>query len=123
MGYYTRHILTVRNIHDNEQFRLLSEELKERDLIGYAFDYGNYDNDRHEAIFYAYEDVKWYDHDKDMIMIAEKFPNMYFELEGEGEEYGDLWREYYHDMDCEHCCGEIIFEAPKRIKWKELIAF
>ena len=123
MGYYTEHTLNVRKIKDKSQYEQLYEELKKRDLIGYAFDSGSYSENNHEATFYTYDSVKWYDHAVDMLHIAEKFPNMYFELEGSGEEFGDFWREYYHDMDIECCRGEIIFEQPKKIQWNDLIKF
>ena len=123
MGYYTEYSLTARKVRNQTQFEEIHEELRKRDLIGYAFDSGTYDDKNHEAVFGCYDSAKWYEHSKDMIMIAEKFPNVYFELEGEGEEYGDFWREYYHDMDIEFCRGEIIFEQPKKVQWKDLIPF
>ena len=123
MGYYTEHTLTVRKVRDKSQFEDLCDALKSKELIGYAFDEGSYNDKRHEAYFSCYDCVKWYDHPKDMVMIAEKFPNMYFELEGAGEEFGDFWREYYHDMDVESCRGDIIYEEPKKIQWKDLIPF
>ena len=58
-----------------------------------------------------------------MVAVAEKFPKMYFELEGVGEEFGDFWKEYYHDMDIETCRGEIVYEQPKKVQWTELVRF
>jgi len=123
MGYYTNYNMTVRKVRDKAQFEDLYVELKHRDLIGYAFEEGSYNDKRHEAFFGSYDSAKWYRHAEDMVMIAEKFPNMYFELEGAGEEFGDFWREYYHDMDVETCRGDIIYEEPKKIQWKDLIPF
>ena len=123
MGYYTEHTLTARCIKNKDQFEQLCQELKRRDLIGYASETGLYAEKSREAIFYPYDSAKWYDHSVDMLHIAEKFPNMYFELEGSGEDFGDFWREYYHDMDIECCRGDVIFEQPKKIQWNQLIKF
>lgn len=123
MGYYTKYTLTVRKIKNEEWFKKLQEELRSRELIGYAFDEGHYSEKNKEAIFYMYDECKWYNHAEDMVMIAEKFPKMYFQLEGFGEEFQDFWHEYYHDMDVEVCHGEIVFEQPKKVQWTELIPF
>lgn len=123
MGYYTDYSLDVREIKDQNQFDDLVMELKKLDLVRSVFDEGRYNSDRHDAYFSCYEEAKWYNHAKDMLHISEKFPNMYFELEGNGEEFGDFWREYWHDGECEACRGEIVYEQPKKIPWQELGAF
>ena len=121
MGYTTKHSLTALNVRDEEQFNEITEEMKKRDLIGYAFVHGCYAG--HEAFFDPYDFVKWYNHRSDMIAIAEKFPNVYFELEGWGEDHGDFWREYYHDMESESCYGEVVFERPRKIQWDKAMVF
>ena len=123
MGYYTEHSLTVRNVKSKEEFDELSEFLKEKELIGYAFSEGTYVPNYKEAEFLCFDSVKWYDHSACMVQVAEKFPTMYFELEGVGEEFGDFWKEYYHDMDIEECRGEIVYEQPKKVQWNDLIRF
>lgn len=123
MGYYTEHTMTVRNVLNKDQYEALKEEMESRDLIGYAFDEGSYDEKNHEVFFGCYDSAKWYDHPTDMVAIAEKFPNMFFELCGAGEEFGDFWKEYYHDMDVETCRGDVVFEKPHKIPWDRLIKF
>lgn len=56
------------------------------------------------------EEMKWYDATHDMIQLSEKFPDVIFTLEGHGEEFGDVWREYYKNGACQHCKGTITFE-------------
>lgn len=123
MGYHTEHNLTVRNVRSEKEFEKLSNLLKEMELIGYAFSEGEYIPNNYEAYFPCYEDCKWYEHSEQMVGIAEEFPTMYFELEGIGENFGDFWKEYYHDMDIEVCRGEIVYEQPKKVQWTELIPF
>lgn len=41
------------------------------------------------------DSCKWYDHEADMIQMSREFPDILFELTGEGEEAGDLWRKYF----------------------------
>ena len=123
MGYMTEHNLSARNIKDMNQFLELNDELKNREIIGYALEDGVYDKYGKTAEFNCFEPCKWYKHSEDMVMIAEKFPNIYFELEGNGESFGDFWREYYHDMDVERCNGEIVYEQPKKIQWNKLLRF
>lgn len=123
MGYYTEHNLEVRKIRDKSQFEELETYLEEKDIINYALCQGHYNEETKEAYFTCYGEAKWYDHPQDMVAVAEKFPNMYFMLEGVGEEFGDFWREYYHDMDIEECRGEIIYEEPHKVQWKDLRPF
>lgn len=121
MNYYTAYKLTVRKLKSKEQFVELSNFLKEKEIIGYALCDGSYDPDHREAVFYPFEQVTWYKHAEDMVMIAESFSKLYFELEGVGEDIGDFWKEYYHDMDIEYCRGEVVYEQPKKVAWQELV--
>lgn len=122
MGYYTRYSLNVRNIRTEEQFKNLEKTLKMYDLIRYVFETGFYDPKHNEAEFQCYEEQKWIDHERDMEEIAEKFPDMYFRLNGIGQDIGDYWCEYYHNNQSENCIGEIVYEQPRKIEWdKELV--
>ena len=121
MSYDTEFKLTARKLRNKDQFDKLVEELTRKDILHYALDEGHYDEMHHEAEFYPTEGVHWYQHAEDMVGIAESFPNVYFELEGVGETFGDFWKEYYHDMDVERCFGEIVYEQPKKVKWNDLL--
>ena len=121
MGYFTQHTLTARRLRNEDQFNELQKELNNRELIHYALNDGDYNDRYKEAEFPCYDEAKWYEHSKDMVMISERFPNVYFELYGEGEEHGDYWKEYYHDGECEFCRGEIVYEQPKKVQWNDLL--
>ena len=55
-------------------------------------------------------ECKWYDHEEDMRSFSEKYPTILFELEGEGEENGDHWFEYYLNGKMQRCKAIITFE-------------
>ena len=123
MEYFTKFKLSVRNVRSEERFNELVQTLKDKEIISYALCEGTYYSNSKEALFEPFEETRWYEHTDHMISIAEKFPEMYFELEGHGEEDGDFWRMYFHDMDIETCLGEVVFEQPRSIDWNALLVF
>ncbi|MGL5749760.1 MAG: hypothetical protein ACRCXT_04485 [Paraclostridium sp.] len=81
MGYYTDYKLKLENASD-EQF----DEIKEYfygEYLGYIFDGG--------------VNVKWYDHDTDMIKLSSKYKSVKFILTGIGEDGADVWIKKYKD--------------------------
>lgn len=94
MGYYTCHELTIKNANENQLLEIF-EYMKANEDDYYGLALGDIPSD-----YYEYPcDVKWYDHEKDMIVLAAKFPYATFILHGEGEEPGDIWEEMYHGFD------------------------
>lgn len=43
------------------------------------------------------ESCKWYSHTQDLRLFSKTYPDVVFELHGEGEETGDIWNEYFKD--------------------------
>lgn len=78
MGYLTRFNLEI--IEGNDSTTDYKREISE--IAGY------YD------LFFD-EPCKWYDHHEDMIEYSKLHPKTLFKLEGIGEEYGDMWHEYF----------------------------
>lgn len=104
MGYYTCHNLKIHQI-DNEKELTFSEIIKLKTLIDEYIK-------SHEAIEYAVglidtewecDSCKWYDHHEDMVEMSKAFPNVVFELEGDGEESGDIWKTYYKNGKSQDC--------------------
>jgi len=85
MGYYTDYDLSVSFSNDSVLKRIVDEELIDENF--------NYTDGDSELCLHS----KWYDHKKDMLRISAMFPGVLFTLSGEGEEAGDMWREYYRD--------------------------
>ena len=82
MGYYTSYSL---EINDESEREAIVCELRAKEVIDYALTSSLGTND----------DVKWYSCSEDMKDVSEKFPDVLFTLSGEGEEHGDLWKEYF----------------------------
>lgn len=60
------------------------------------------------------DSMKWYEHEGEMCEISKLFPDYYFCLHGDGEEYDDIWKEYYHNGECVRAQGyiEVYYEEP-----------
>lgn len=58
------------------------------------------------------DSIKWYEHQEDMRKVARAFPDVKFELYGEGEDREDTWVEYYWDNKFDSAIARIIFDDP-----------
>jgi hypothetical protein len=102
MGYYTYFSLSTNATED-----------KEREIALWMIDNLDYFSFcSKERVSKSYEpldyvvgsdSMKWYDHEDDMRKVAAAFPDVKFELYGEGEERDDIWREFYWNdrFDCD----------------------
>lgn len=90
MGYYTRYDLTN-----------LSDEVIEKvnEISGYNFS-NSYESDG----------CKWYNRIEDMKEVSLLFPNQLLQIEGEGEESGDIWKAYFKNGKCQVCEAKITFD-------------
>ena len=93
MGYYTRYKLEV-----------LSGDVDENELAVLFEKITDYPYDMLE------DDMKWYDHKKHMVTISREYPNAIFELSGEGEEAGDLWKQYFKNGEMQVAEAKITFD-------------
>ena len=64
------------------------------------------------------DSVKWYEYDIDMKTLSKAFPEIIFTLSGEGEESGDVWKNYYKNGKKQADPGIITFAGfdPKKLK-------
>jgi hypothetical protein len=56
--------------------------------------------------------VSWQEEEYDKVMkeISKEYPNVIFELSGEGEERGDIWKNYYVNGKIQKCQARIVFD-------------
>lgn len=103
MGYYTAFELTVSPIDSSSVISELTKERIEReiDLLN-VFEH-NHDYD----VWYGY--AKWYDWEKDMLLLSSKFPNILFQLNGHGDSVDDFWIAYFLYGASQFCPGEIVY--------------
>jgi hypothetical protein len=92
MGYYTKFRIAVDNAQGD---------------IDYDMQVAHFDGDDEAYVtdfigFNPFDDsCKWYDYDIDMRRLSKKHPFVIFTLDGEGEESGDIWRNYYYFGKCQ----------------------
>lgn len=90
MGYYTEYKLEIINGDESVDYK------KE---IGEISGYENVESDP----------IKWYDNVRDMKTLSNKYPDVLFKLNGNGEENGDIWVSYFKNGKCQYCKAEITF--------------
>ena len=116
MGYYTHYSLEVHGIKNVEEHASLRNFI-ESASYNYCFQEDEMDLYESEAYFAPEDESKWYNHEEDMIILSQWFPDMTFCLEGDGEEHGDMWRKYFHNGIMEFCPVHISYPDPKTIMW------
>lgn len=98
MGYYTDYALTAEpNIVDDEFAELFHRTTQ------YWLNEG---------------EIKWYNHDEDMIEISKLYPDVLFTLDGNGEDVGDIWRTYYKNGKMQETKAKFMFDEFDENKLK-----
>lgn len=98
MGYSTNYELSV--YEGDKNIKEILNENPEFEGLGYAL----YEDGS------SCEGVKWYQHEIDMKELSEKYPEIVFKLEGEGEEGGDIWIKYFKGGKMQECYARIEFD-------------
>lgn len=121
MGYYTSFNLSVTKYEDSKMKRVGRETeieiAKKLCEISKWFEPSDF-NKNIEASDYpldeliGFDTIKWYDHYDEMEALSKEFPSLYFVLEGYGEDWGDIWREYFHNGEGMHSDAEITYDTP-----------
>lgn len=108
MGYYTFYEL---NVADCGTERYEDIEVDFYNKFGKKFDLSE------EDPFYSLsrEELKWYDHENDMIEFSKQHPTVKFELYGDGEDSDDHWVEYFWNGEHQYCGSVIVYN--ERTLW------
>ncbi len=56
------------------------------------------------------ESYKWYGHEDDMRKLSQTYPEHVFELSGEGENAGDMWRKYFKNGKMQSCPAIVTYD-------------
>lgn len=86
MGYYTNFCFTLEEGPKEQYEKML------KDIDGII---GNDETSSLESV-----NAKWYDYDKDIKQLSERYPDIAFRVYGDGEESDDLWQEYWRAGKC-----------------------
>lgn len=106
MGYLTEYTLKCHT--DNyDTFDEIAGMLNDLCVLGYALYEDKHDTD---TTFYSFDAVTWYDHDDDMRKVSAAYPDVLFELNGNGENSGDIWKTYYKGGKMQHTEATITFD-------------
>ena len=101
MGYYTNFSIEIRKAITRAEAKEIIFEINravnpqlenKKDGIFVLMDDGRIE-DNEKAIWEVdgYDEMKWYDWREDMKDIAQKYPDIEFRLEGNGEDKDDWW--------------------------------
>lgn len=67
------------------------------------------------------EDGWWSSYQEEMIALSNAFPNTLFILEGNNEEYSELWRDYYYKGVGRKVWAQLIFQKIDINGWKKQV--
>lgn len=107
MGYHTEFCLFARPVSNPEIADKIAEALHACDVIGYALS-GDYQFAEDGVEFFSYDSVNWFNHEEDMRAISKEFPDIHFELHGEGEINDDIWTQHFVGGKAQLCMAEIV---------------
>lgn len=122
MGYYSSYYLSVKKSKSSSSDKEVGRETelavaKKLCEISNWFDPSDFNENVEKSEYPLFELIssdmnKWYDHYDEMIILSKEFPSLYFELDGEGEDHDDLWKEYFHNGEAAHSDAKITFDVP-----------
>jgi len=102
MGYYTAYKLSIESKNGNLNQLDVISDLRENcesaeGALSQTGDYGDYP-------------CSWYDHEKDLSLFSQKYPDILFILSGEGEIIRDTWKCYFKNGNFQKKYGVINFQ-------------
>ena len=103
MGYYTKFDLKINTKINQEQELQITNFLSNK-IIKKSVKISDHWDD------YLEEEMKWYDYETDMTELSILFPDIVFELSGEGEESDDIWKQYFKSGKTQICNAIISFD-------------
>lgn len=105
MGYLTTYKLKWDCKKSNTPWDDISDEIALRQKADTDFFYAVDENGD------CSDSCKWYDHEKEVSDFSKIYPDVLFELYGEGEESGDIWKKYFKNGKVQ-TCGVVMTFPP-----------
>lgn len=103
MGYNTNYIISIKEGQmTGKEFEVLKNILEKNSNYLFSLNHSQQK---------LYCEGKWYEHEKDMKKVSKLFPNVTFQIYGEGEESGDIWKDYVNNGKLSRTRAVISFEA------------
>lgn len=107
MGYYTYYQVSWDKHSDESIDQAIEKKFNEVTGAGedtFSWDYDVWDSgDKYALMFQA----KWYDWEEDICKLSMAYPDIVFEVSGDGEESEDFWKSVWKDGCYEYHAAEI----------------
>lgn len=121
MSYYTYFELTAMNMPNGDYVSNKVEDSIMRELYPKFYSVSAQEDieaneieaDEDGFISFAVleeDNFKWYDHERDMLEISRKYPDVLLILHGTGEEHDDIWIKYFMNGDVQVAPGRIEYD-------------
>jgi hypothetical protein len=98
MGYHTYY--NVNLIPDDRRMEII-EDLRN------TYESARWGLDEHG---YCNQDMSWYSWNEDIRKFSEKYPDVLFVVDGEGDDTEDLWISYFQNGKNQHVQARIIYD-------------
>lgn len=96
MGYYTNYYLTAKGFKEalsEEKANQLAEDIRKSTELEDICSYDSFWCKGYQVE--ASAEAKWYDCEDDMYELSKRWPDVLFDLTGNGEESTDIWEYYF----------------------------
>lgn len=110
MGYYTDFTIKVMEVEDGALVDSKDPTGFLSEAIGHHLEQISYYQFDEQGLTYSLN-AKWYDFEKDMTSLSLMYPDNVFQVDGIGEEAGDVWRSYYVNGKS-HSCKVVTTYSP-----------
>ena len=107
MGYDTVYWLTWEE--ETPTMEEVVQEFVRLDIDNVASELGVSAARYWNGILTGEEETRWYNHQLDLAQLSKNWPEVTFQLEGDGETSDDHWREYFRDGKVHEVEGKLVF--------------
>lgn len=113
MGYYTDFDIEAKPFETEEFAEFFEFKLKKASDYPFEVNIGGFDGNFH--VDARLDSAKFYDYADVFRELSKEFPGVTIEIEGEGEENGDLWKHRFRNGNQEKVSAEFTFPDFKKI--------